>query len=569
MKKNKMIKLGIVLFIFLIGLILFIIYITNKNYIKNVNFYLNGDLIVEIEEDKTWIDPLFEAEYNNESIKDKVIVDNNVDFSKSGIYKIKYTIKKGFCSKDLIRTIIVKEKNEGLTLTLKGNDTIYLSVGTEYIDPGVEAYNNDIEITDMVSVNSNVDTNKIGNYLVEYRIEIDSYVREAKRAVNVVSFDYQLDLENNLEYTKENKIVFSTSDDNYDYALLPNGNKEYNKIFDYPINENGEYKVLIYNKLGFYNEKVFVINNIDKEMPKGICNALMYDKETKIVVEATDDIKIVSYEYIYGNKNSGLIAKNEFKYTDMINEVSVNLYDVVNNKVSIKCNMLDKSTKTPSSYKSYTFIEQNTSRKMDYWLYIPNNLTNRSSVPLLIYLHGDGGRGNNINLVNNHAFPKFIKNGQEFPFMMIAGQISNETNWTNESTYKRLMNLVNSIVNTYNVNPKKIMLAGGSSGGGGVYVITSAYPKYFSCAVVGSGIYSSSYRKIANNLIYTPMWIFHGTDDKNIDYSSVKSFSDYISSLGGNVIFKGIEEQGHNVTETSYGFNNQELINWMISQERN
>ena len=152
--------------------------------------------------------------------------------------------------------------------------------------------------------------------------------------------------------------------------------------------------------------------------------------------------------------------------------------------------------------------------------------------------------------------------------MMIAAQINYETNWTHEGTYQRLMRLVDEIISRYNVNTKKIILAGGSSGGGGAYKITSAYPNYFSCTVIGSGMYDSVYRNFANKLTNTPMWIFHGTKDSNISYSSVKSFAEYINSLGGKVKFVGVEGGTHGVTETDSGFKNKDLIDWMLAQER-
>ena len=565
--KNKLIIL-LTSMIIIVGFVLLIVSINNKRYIDNIEFYLNGENVIEIEAETNWQDPLFIAKYNNQSISNNVIINSNLDINKSGTYEITYTIKKGLSSKILKRTIIVKEKNDGLTLTLNGDSMMYLSLGSLFVEPGYKAFNNNLDISDKVVVTSNLDTSVVGEYNIEYKIEEDIYTRKVIRIVRVINFDYQIDLENKDEFVKENSIIFSTIDDNFDYVLLPNGNKDFNNNVSYKINENGKYKLLIYNKLGFYEEKEFIVENIDKQIPTGTCVGKMYDNYTEVLVNATDDLGINGYEYIYGNNKSNIITKNEFKYSENINDVSVNIYDKVNNKVSIKCNMIDNSTKTPSSYKSYTFIDSDTSAKMNYWLYIPDNLTKRHSMPLLVYLHGDGSRGTNINLVNNYAFPKFIRDGQSFPFMMLAGQISNETNWSSENTFKTLMKLVNSVVSNYNVNPRKIMIAGGSSGASGAYKMAAYYPDYFSCTIIGSGVYYSVFRDYAQNLTRTPMWIFHGTKD-GIDYNSVKSFADYINSLGGNVHFKGIEGAGHNVTETIDGFNDPELINWMISQERN
>ena len=45
-------------------------------------------------------------------------------------------------------------------------------------------------------------------------------------------------------------------------------------------------------------------------------------------------------------------------------------------------------------------------------VYTPEN-GNVSDLPLLIYLHGAGERGNNLDHLNRNAMPKFIENGRE------------------------------------------------------------------------------------------------------------------------------------------------------------
>lgn len=565
---NKIIIFLIISLVVVIGMGFLIYYIINDNYIDNVVFYLNGSPIIEIEQGEKWNDPFVIALYDDETIEREVVVSSNVNVSTPGSYEITYTIKKGFSKKVLKRVVNVKEHNDGFSLILKGKDTIYMKRGSKYADPGYNAYYNGLDVSGDVIITGQVNSDVLGEYILNYKVNNGIYSREKTRKVIVVDFNYGIDLKDKSDYVKENVIVFSSSDSNYDYVLLPDGTKKYDKSFSYNINENGTYVFVIYNKLGFYENKTFNIINIDKISPTGSCTLYMYDSYTEVVVNANDNFSIDKYEYNYGDKSSGKIRDNRYKYYDVINKAFVNVYDKVNNKATFECKIVDKSSIMPSGYNSYTFKDPETSRTMNYWLYIPKNVTKRNPVPLMVYLHGAGSQGTNINLVNDYAYPNFIKNGQEFPFMMIAPQINKDMNWTDTSTQKRVMNLINFIVNNYYVNSKKIILAGGSLGGGGAYSFTANYPKFFSCTVVGSGLYVSAYRKYASSLIYTPMWIFHGTND-GIDYNSVEDYANYINSLGGNVKFVGIKGAGHNVTETIQGFKNPELIEWMMKQERN
>ena len=533
-KNNKKMNLifSIVIFAIILISILIIIVLFNRNYLNNIDFYLNGDEIIEIEKNSTWIDPKVNAYYNGDSILEKVIINDNVDIKTPGEYKVEYIIKKGLLKRKLVRKVIVTEIKDVLTLELKGDEEFYLRKGNEYIEPGFVAIFNGKDISNEVLVTGDVNINEDGEYLLKYSISKNSYNASKTRKVIVFSLNYKIELKDKQNYVKENTIIFSVNDDKYDYVILPNREKSTKMNISFPINSNGEYLFKIYDKYGGFVEEKIVIKNIDRELPTGSCIGYMHDSYTNIIVNANDDTGISGYEYIYGNNKSSLTKDNEYKYYENINSASVNIYDNLNNKTLVKCNMVDKSSiMAQSSYQSYTFIESTTGRKMKYWLYIPDNLTKRTFVPLMIYLHGDGSRGDNINLVNNYAYPKYIKNGEKYPFMMIAPQINYETNWTGEVTYKRLMNLINEIISNYNVDTKKIILAGGSSGGGGVYKIISAYPRFFSCGVIGSGIYDSAYRKFASNLIYTPMWVFHGTEDKNVYYPGVKSFAEYINTF--------------------------------------
>jgi len=561
------------LFIIIITIIIILLitgmYLLNYKDLKTEYFLeLIGDYDVIISKNTNYQEPGYNA-YDNHGnyYNEEVIITGEVNSNIAGEYLLKYQFK------ELIkeRKVTVVSQNNSLTfLILNGDKTIYLQKGEQYHEPGYNVIDSiDVNLKDKVTITGEVNSNVPGTYKLIYSVtNTRNQTISEERTVIIVGLNYSLSLENKEKYVKSNNIIFNTNDTNYNYVLLPNNHQETNKTVTYKIVTNGTYTFKIYNKFGSYEEQTIEINNIDNQDPTGSCTGYLYNNYTELIINATDNIGISSYEYLYGNNSSGKITTPKYKYTNNINSAKAIISDYVNNKKIITCQMVDKSSSVPTSYKSYNYKDSNTSRIMNYWLYIPDNLTTRNSVPLLVYMHGDEGRGTNIKDVNNYSFPNFIANGEKYPFIMLAPQISKDTNWTDERTYKTLMNLINKVMSEYNVNPKKIILAGGSSGGGGVYVITAAYPKFFSCSVVGSGIYDSAYRKIANNLTSTPIWIFHGTKDANISFNSVKSFAEYISSLGGNVKFVSVDGGTHSVTETPQGFRNPELINWMISQER-
>ncbi|MCC6637521.1 MAG: hypothetical protein IT278_07315, partial [Ignavibacteriaceae bacterium] len=53
----------------------------------------------------------------------------------------------------------------------------------------------------------------------------------------------------------------------------------------------------------------------------------------------------------------------------------------------------------------------------DYLAYLPDGYEDTSkNFPLLIFLHGSGERGNDLEKVKVHGVPKHIEKGEKFPF---------------------------------------------------------------------------------------------------------------------------------------------------------
>lgn len=66
---------------------------------------------------------------------------------------------------------LIREDKISPEIKLKGSQNIYLKIDSKYEEPGYEATDNcDDNLTDLVKVNSNIDTSKEGNYQVEYII---------------------------------------------------------------------------------------------------------------------------------------------------------------------------------------------------------------------------------------------------------------------------------------------------------------------------------------------------------------------------------------------------------------
>ena len=101
---------------------------------------------------------------------------------------------------------VIDLKREDITLpsiSLNGDETVYIPVGTDFADPGYSAYDNcDGDITDKVSVSGNVG-NSSGNYSINYSVS-DDHGNTFSLKRNIVVYS-----PNN----NGNKVIYLTFDD--------------------------------------------------------------------------------------------------------------------------------------------------------------------------------------------------------------------------------------------------------------------------------------------------------------------------------------------------------------------
>lgn len=132
---------------------------------KKPNLELKGDKKVSVCPNKDFEELGYTAidEYDGEITKN-VKVDKKDD-------KVIYTIKDSSDNETTIERTIIKEDKTKPEINLKGNVTMYLSLGNKYNEPGYTAIDNcDGDITKNVKVDGKVDSSKLGKYTIKYTV---------------------------------------------------------------------------------------------------------------------------------------------------------------------------------------------------------------------------------------------------------------------------------------------------------------------------------------------------------------------------------------------------------------
>ena len=84
--------------------------------------------------------------------------------------------------------IVIKKVNNILedNFYLKGEDKVLVDFGKKYIDDGFYATIDNIDYKNNVVINNNINTDKVGDYEIEYSLKYKFYTKTLKRKVSVV-----------------------------------------------------------------------------------------------------------------------------------------------------------------------------------------------------------------------------------------------------------------------------------------------------------------------------------------------------------------------------------------------
>jgi predicted peptidase len=194
-----------------------------------------------------------------------------------------------------------------------------------------------------------------------------------------------------------------------------------------------------------------------------------------------------------------------------------------------------------------------------YWLYLPHDYDEARPSPLVLFLHGMGERGDDLDLVKVHGPPKLIDGGQAFPFICVSPQCPDDQVWSPAG----LAALLDEIEGKYSVDKKRIYVTGLSMGGYGTWTLAAHQPDRFAAIVPICGGASYFDGGLLKDL---PIWCFHGGADDVVPLSESERLIALVKRKGNQqaklTVYEGV---GHDSwTET---YHNEKVFEWMLSQK--
>lgn len=199
--------------------------------------------------------------------------------------------------------------------------------------------------------------------------------------------------------------------------------------------------------------------------------------------------------------------------------------------------------------------------KVRFWLFLPEGFDAKASEkkwPLLLFLHGSGERGDDLEKVKVHGPPKIVAaDASKIPMIVISPQCESGRRWDSAE----LVQLVDQMAAKFNADPKKLYLTGLSMGGYGTWNILADYPGKFAAAVpVCGGGNPTQVEKMKR----TPIWVFHGAKDQAVPLTRSEEMVAALKQIEGDVKLTVYPEAGHDSWTETYA--NPEVYKWLLEK---
>jgi predicted peptidase len=227
---------------------------------------------------------------------------------------------------------------------------------------------------------------------------------------------------------------------------------------------------------------------------------------------------------------------------------------------------------------AYPFVPRvlnSAGRAMPYRLFIPTAAVRAHPLPLVIYLHGSGGAGDDNakqivggNRKGSHLWirPDIQEHN---PAFVVAPQAPTTEQWGSpDSTFltvygQLVLDLIGSLSREFNIDPNRLYIVGQSRGGRGVWDLVTKSPSIFAAAVPVCGDGSPARIVAAKGVA---IWAFHGAKDNAVPVAGSRKLVAALKAAGGSIRYTEYPDVGHDAW--NYAFIDPELPPWLFAQKR-
>lgn len=237
---------------------------------------------------------------------------------------------------------------------------------------------------------------------------------------------------------------------------------------------------------------------------------------------------------------------------------------------------------TASHYKAAEFQDAD-GNTLKYRILEPASVSSDQKVPLVLFLHGAGERGDDNIRQLIHGAADFADSDRRkaFPAYVVFPQCPSESQWvelpwseaTGKGTFKNkpsepmrlTLELVGSLVKEHNIDTNRIYVTGLSMGGYGTWFAAAFKNDLFAAAapVCGGGD-----PEWANKYSGIPIWAFHGGKDSVVPPSRSREMIVALIEAGHHPEIRYTEYPNANHNSWSATYSRDDFYTWLFRQRR-
>lgn len=195
-------------------------------------------------------------------------------------------------------------------------------------------------------------------------------------------------------------------------------------------------------------------------------------------------------------------------------------------------------------------------KELQYVIRYPDGYVEGKKYPVILFMHGAGSRGKDINSVITNPYFNLTEKHKKFPFITIAPQCSEDT-WFDIFTL--LKEFVCRFIASDFADSERIYAVGASMGGYAVWQLAMSMPEVFAAIVpvCGGGMYWN-----ATRLVNVNVWAFHGEKDTVVYPEESVKMVESINKAGGNARITLYKDKSHDSWSETYS--NYEVFDWLL-----
>ncbi len=215
-----------------------------------------------------------------------------------------------------------------------------------------------------------------------------------------------------------------------------------------------------------------------------------------------------------------------------------------------------------SEFLAQVFEQPSAGRTLrtQYLVYLPDNYeAGDKRWPLLLFLHGAGERGDDLEQLKAHGPPRLLAEGRQLPFVVVSPQCPRGRYWL----VPVLTGLLDELLRRWRVDENRVYVTGISMGGYGTWQLAEAQADRLAAIlpICGGGNPNN-----ASELRDLPIWAFHGAKDPIVPLEESEVMVQAVRNAGGTVRFTIYPEAAHDCWTQTY--DKPDWHQWLLSHRR-